>query len=230
MGWSACRTVRPLGKNPISPCDGTITVAFHMLPTGKKVPATLLIVLVTILAFGAGVFVQRHTAKAQVRVAEQFARELTGINDPVPAAPGWDEWHYPNGKWRANRPGVGVRISGQLVRPAGYSGLMITPDPFEEVAQHYAEKASFAEPEKVATSLSGIFDSGNLQGELNLGIDDSEDGTDSAKMRSVRAKCLVRRCPSYDLVVFLTRADDDRYTHIMLVYHPKTDTVQANNL
>ena len=36
-------------------------------------------------------------------------------------------------------------------------------------------------------------------------------------------QCLVYTCRSYNVTIFVSRADDEQHTHVLLVYHPNTD-------
>ncbi len=195
----------------------------------KRIVAAVCIIVVVALAFGAGVLVQRQYQLAPIRAAEAFARDFVGLDDAVPPAPRWEEWHYPNAESRGNIRGLSARVMEELVRPAGRYAVFVTTDEFEEVARFYAEKAQFDEPDSLATSRSAVFSQGTVQGESNYLLDDFADVTDPEQSRPVRAKCLARRCPSYDLTVFITRADDESDTHIMLLYDPKTETENADH-
>lgn len=176
------------------------------------------------VAFGAGVVVQRQYQLAPIRVAEAAVRDLTGLDDPVPPAPPWDEWHYPNAEVKASVQGSSLRVMGELVRPAGRYAVLVTTDEFEDVARFYAAKTHFEAPDAMAKSRSAVSSYGTLQGESNHLLDDFDDPNDPQKSRPVRAKCMIRRCPSYDLTVFITRADGEAQTHVVLLYDPKTET------
>lgn len=189
----------------------------------KQISVILATIVVAALAFGVGVLVQRQYQIAPIRVALDFARDITGVDDAVPPAPPWDEWHYPKAKRLGYKQGMSLRLGEKLVRPAGHYTVLVTADDFEDVARFYAEKSRFDDPDAVAKSRSAMSSQGTLQGESNFVLDDS-DIAGPGEPRPVRGKCLIRRCPSYDLTVFLTRADDEAYTHIVLLYDPKTET------
>jgi hypothetical protein len=95
------------------------------------------------------------------------------------------------------------------------------------IARFYAEQMGFDEPDYVPNSRMAVSSVGTSNGASNHLRDDVNDANDSQKSRSVRAKCLSRRCPSYDLTVFITRADDESHTHIVLLYDPRTESVVA---
>lgn len=190
----------------------------------KRVLAIVAVIVVIALAFVAGILAQRERQLAQIRAAEKFARDLTGLDDPVPAAPHWDEWRYPNAESAGTIQGAALRIMGELVRPAGRYAVLVTNDDVETVARHYAEKMQFDKPDDMAASRLATFSQGTLQGESNHLLDDSSDSADHDRPRPVRVKCLIRRCPAYDLTVFITRADDEPRTHVLLTYDPKVET------
>jgi hypothetical protein len=179
------------------------------------------------LAFGAGLLVQRQFQLVPLRIAEQFTRDLAGLDDPIPAAPQWEAWRYPNADTRGNIQGSSTRINEKLVRPSARYFLCTTSDALEDVARFYAEKAGFSDVDKVAKSTSGVSSQGTLKGDSNHVLDDFDDPKDPQAPRPVRSKCLIRRCPSYDLTVFVTRADSENHTHILILYDPKTEAAAA---
>lgn len=170
---------------------------------------------------GIGILVQREMQLARIRAGENFARELAGLNDPIPAAPDREEWLYPRAKVKGQLESAAVRISGELVRPAGHYAVLVTGDDFETVARHYSDKLKFSDPEAIAKSQLAFSSEGNVQGESVHLLDDQRGEGDPQSARALRTKCLVRRCPSYDLTVLLTRAEGERETHIIVLYDPK---------
>lgn len=85
----------------------------------------------------------------------------------------------------------------------------------------------FEDPAAIAKSRAAVASWKTLQGESNFALDDCDDTAASPPTRPVRAKCLIRRCPSYDLTVLLTRADSETETHVLLLYDPKTETADG---
>jgi hypothetical protein len=193
----------------------------------KRIVIAISAFVVVALAFGAGLLVQRHYQVASIRVAEEFGRNLAGLDDPVPHAPRWDAWRYPGAESKGSIQGSSVRVNTKLVRPAGNYTVFVTADPFEDVARFYAEKARFEQPDDVAKSQSAVSSRGTIQGESNHLLDDFHDAADPEKLRPVRVKCLVRRSPSYDLTVIITRANDEKHTHVALFYDPHTESEDA---
>lgn len=193
----------------------------------SKLVVVIGIFVLVAIAFGAGILVQREYQVAMIRTAEEFARDLVGLNDPVPSPPRWEDWGYPGAQLRGNIQGSSVRVSGELVRPAGRYAIFVTADPFESVARFFAEKAGFEEPDNVAKSDSAVSTKGTVQGESNHLLDDFHDNTDPQSLRPARVKCLLRRCPSYDLTVIITRANEEKYTHIALFYDPRLELEES---
>ncbi|MSR79898.1 MAG: hypothetical protein EXS11_04145 [Gemmataceae bacterium] len=196
----------------------------------KRIVATLAIIILVALAFGAGVLAQRQYQLAPIRAAEEFARSklvwdsFTGLDDPIPPAPRWEAWLYPDAKSKGSIQGSSTRLMGKLVRPAGSYAVFVTANKFEDVAHFYAEQSNFEDVDNVAKSKLAVSSHGNFKGESNHLLDDFVDATDPQKSRPVRVKCMLRRCSSYDLTVFISRAEGENHTHILLLYDPKTET------
>ena len=185
----------------------------------------LALILVPSLAvgFAAGLYAQRKYQIARIHAAEDFAREMAGLKDAIPAPPPDDEWLYPGAKVRNRIEGMAVRISGELVRPAGTFLVFTTRDTFDDVARFYATKAGFEDPEAVAASRKAFSHSGSLQGVATLLLDDAEVPDDSGRSRPVRSKTLIRRSPSYDVTVVLTQAEGEEQVHGTLLFEPRVE-------
>jgi len=181
-------------------------------------------VVIVAVSFCAGLLVQRQYQLASINAAEEIFRDITGLDDPVPPAPLWEDWMYPDAESKGSVTGSELRIKGKLIRPAGRYAVFVTPDDFETVAGFYADKTGFENVDDAASSRSAVSSSGTLQGESNHLLDDFEDAVQPQKSRPVRVKCLIRRCPSYDMNVLINRADGENHTHILLLYDPKTET------
>jgi hypothetical protein len=184
----------------------------------------LALVLIPALAagFAVGLYAQRRYQIARIHAAEDFAREMVGLKDAIPAPPNKEEWLYPGAKVRSRIEGMAVRISGELVRPAGTFLVFTTTDSFDDVARFYAGKAGFEDPDGVATSRSGVSHSGNLQGVATLVLDDAEGDDDSGRSGLVR-KTLIRRSPSHDVTVMLTQANGEAPVHGTLLFEPRVE-------
>jgi len=188
-------------------------------------PLRLALVLVPALGIGfaAGLYAQRRYQIARIHAAEDFAREMAGLKDAIPAPPPKDEWLYPGAKVRGRIEGMALRISGELVRPAGTFLVITTTDGFDDVARFYAGKAGFEDPDAVATSRKAFSHSGSLQGVATLVLDDAEVPGDPGGPRPVRSKTLIRRSPSYDVIVMLTQADGEAHVHGTLLFEPRVE-------
>ena len=188
-------------------------------------PLRLALILVPSLVVGfvGGLYAQRKYTFARIHAAEDFAREMAGLYDAIPAPPPSDEWLYPGGKIRNRIEGMAVRISGELVRPAGTFLVFTTRDAFDDVARFYATKAGFEDPDAVATSRTAFTHSGSLQGVSTLLLDDGEVPDDPGRARSVRSKTLIRRSPSYNVTVVLTQAEGEDHVHGTLLFEPRVE-------
>lgn len=190
----------------------------------KRIFFSLIALVLIAIGISIGIFLQREYQLAAIRAGENFGRSLAGLDDPIPPAPAWEQWRYPRAKSRGEIDGASTRIKGQLVRPAGNYAILVTADDFETVARFYAEKFNFEEVEQAAKSKSAIAKHGNMQGEENYLLDDFEDVSEIPKTRTVRIKCLFRRCPAYDVTVFISRAENEKQTHLLLLYDPNVET------
>lgn len=171
-----------------------------------------------------GVVLQREYQLAAIRAGENVGRSLAGLDDPIPPAPAWEQWRYPRAKSKGEIDGSSTRIEGELIHPAGNYAVLVTADDFETVARFYAEKCNFEEVDQTAKSKSAIAKHGNMQGEANYLLDDFEDTSEIPPTRTVRIKCLFRRCPAYDITVFISRAENEKQTHLLLLYDPNVET------
>jgi hypothetical protein len=190
----------------------------------KAVLVTVAGITIVAIAFGVGILVQREYQLVPLRAAEKFARDLTGLDNPVQAPPSWSDWHYPDAECKGSIEGASLQVMGELVRPPGRYAVFVTRVEFNDVARFYAEKTQFNNPDYVATSHSAVSSQGTLQGESNHLLDDARDAEQPGIKRPVRVKCLVRRCPSHDLTVLISRGDAEENTHIVVLYDPKTVT------
>lgn len=182
---------------------------------------TVFVAVVLILAaFAFGLLVQRQVQLARIRAAENFARDLAGLNDPIPPSPDFEQWHYPKARVLGSTESPAVSVSGKAAHAGGRYALLLTPDELEAVAGFYTDAMHFADADKVARSRSAISSEGNIQGESRLILDDCRE-TPAGSTAAFRTKCLAYRSPSYDLTVFLSRASEEPQTRITLLYNPK---------
>jgi hypothetical protein len=177
---------------------------------------------------GLGMFVQYRlqiaVAEATARQVLDLARGFAGEGDPGPPAPALEDWHYPGAIEQGSIKGTSLEINGQIVKPAPIYVLWGTPDDYDKVVAFYAEKGGFKQ-------IGGQGFEGNTRGESNVVLSDdwnperNPDG--SGKSRPIRALCLRRRCGSYDLAIFITRAQGEGHTHIVLLYERKVGGAAA---
>ena len=161
---------------------------------------------------GLGIFVKLEVAKS----AWNFVRGVSG--EGAPPAPPLEDWRYPDALEQGTTKGMSLDFNGQAVIPTPFYTLWATPDDYDKVVAFYAGKGGFKQ-------TSGQAYAWNSGGETNVVLGDdwnperNPDG--SAKSRPIRALCLRRRCPSYDMAVFITRSGEEGHTHIVLLYEPK---------
>jgi hypothetical protein len=127
----------------------------------------------------------------------------------VPAAPPSDYWTYP-GSERRMSSGAGEDL---LVTST-------TPDDFKPVASFYHQQISSTLGIGGSFEMegSGLASSGTGRGTYSYVVDSQrKDGG----ARKVRVATFEVRSPSYDLNVFVNRAEGEPDTHIVVTYHAK---------
>jgi hypothetical protein len=190
----------------------------------RRIMVVIAAVVLLLGAIALGVLAQQRYQLARIRAGENLARDLAGLNDPVPPAPGWEEWQYPKARVMGSAASAAVSVSGKPAHAGGHYAVLVTPDDFETVALFYTSRMKFADAAAMARSRSAVSSEGNIQGESSVVLDDSREAQENANAEDVRAKCLAYRSPSYDVTVFLSRGAGDSHTHIMLLYNPKVAT------
>lgn len=192
----------------------------------KRVRVLVMVILIAAVSFGAGLWVQRQFQLVPLRLADQFARDLAGLDKPVPPAPAFDTWRYPQSTEGGSLVGTSVRYNGVLVRPPIRMAASSSTDSFETIALYYAEKLGFTEAPDVAASHAGTQSEGSVDGEQSMLLDSGDwamqTATDTPGGR-VRLKTLVRRSPAYDVLVMLSQADGSATTHLVLFYTPRVE-------
>jgi hypothetical protein len=167
---------------------------------------------------GLGMFMQSRLQPAVAEVVARryldLTRSLAGESELGLPAPPLTDWRYPGAREYGTTTGSSLEINGQIIRPAPSYVRSTTPDDYDKVVAFYAEKGGFHH-------TSGSAFEGNSQGESNVVLTDDWNPERSDKSRLVRALCMRRRCGSYDLTVFITRAHREGLTHIVLLYEPK---------
>ncbi len=106
---------------------------------------------------------------------------------------------------------------GKEVRAAGTYEVLLTPDDYDKVVEFYRTKVGFKE--KAFGHLSEVE---GVSGEEKHFLSDNELAPAvPGKARPLRAVCLLHRNSSYDLTAFVTRAEGEKHTHIVLLYNPR---------
>ena len=93
---------------------------------------------------------------------------------------------------------------------------MATADDYKKVADHYGTKLGFE-----AASNLGQFNGTSTEAGFQLAFTDGQEPGPASKARPVRVLCLRQTCGSYSVVVFITRAEEEAHTHVILLYDPK---------
>jgi hypothetical protein len=127
----------------------------------------------------------------------------------VPAAPPSDYWTYP-GSASGMSSGSGENLLATST----------TPDDFKEVARFYHEQigATLGAGGNFEMEGSGLASTGTGRGTYTYVVDSlRKDG----RARGVRVATFDVRSPSYDLSVFVSRAEGEPDTHIVVTYHAK---------
>lgn len=182
------------------------------------------------IGVGAGVFIQRKFQVARIEAAEQIGRDLIGLDAPLEPAPAWESWAYPGADSRKGGHTGETRINEEIVVPSDYHGVWTTPDTFEDVIEHYATLLEFEEPGTLREHNPGWGGgtSGGFSSEAGPAsvMNVRDNGLESSlEMRPVRVECLARRTRAYTVTVFISRADDENLTHIIVLYSPLTETL-----
>jgi len=181
------------------------------------------------LGIVAGILVQRRIQIATAEAVEGVARDLIGLDAPLEPAPAWEEWAYPGADYRKGGNTGETRIRGQVVVPSDFHGVWTTPDSFEDVIQHYAKLLKLEDPASLAARHSGW--GGGTYGKFGSESGPTsnthmyDNGLDNGReTRPVRVECLTRRTRAYTVTVFISRADNEPLTHIIVLYTPLTET------
>jgi hypothetical protein len=169
---------------------------------------------------GLGMFVQY---RLQIGVAEgatrpflQLAKDFAGDGGPSGPAPPLEHWRYPGATELNRGRGPSLAIKGQTVKPAPEYLVLATADDYKKVADHYGTKLGFG-----AASDIGLVNETSTEGGFLLALTDGRDPGPASKVRPVRVLCLRQKCGSYSVVVFITRAEKEAQTHVILLYDPK---------
>lgn len=192
----------------------------------KRMRVLVIVILAAAVSFGAGLWVQRQFQLFPIRMADAFARDLAGLDKPIPPAPAWETWRYPQSTEGGGLEGTSVRYNGVLVRPPIRMAAYSSTDSFETIAQYYAKKLGFTDVSSIAGSYAATQSEGTIDGEQSMLLDagdwTGQSASDTPGGR-VRLKTLVRRSPGYDVLVVLSQADGNATTHLVLFYTPRVE-------
>jgi hypothetical protein len=120
-----------------------------------------------------------------------------------------EDWHYPGASSTSTSgAGVGSPFGPPLMTRGS---MQTTPDSFEQVLQHYALKMNVS----TATSGSGSRASGNES------VTYQSDSRGPRGPRPVKSQAFARRERGGSVVVFITRADGEEHTHVLLYWLPR---------
>ncbi len=92
----------------------------------------------------------------------RIARDLAGLDKPIPPAPAWETWRYPQSTEGGGLEGTSVRYNGVLVRPPIRMAAYSSTDSFETIAQYYAKKLGFTDVSSIAGSYAATQSEGRL--------------------------------------------------------------------
>jgi hypothetical protein len=131
------------------------------------------------------------------------------------------DWKYPGCSAHDSSQGGGGKIGSAIVSPH-YCLVMTTPDDYEAVLKFYADKTGI--PSLVAGTgggSRGSFDSKTGSLETWFVLNDSLSPEGPNRSRTVKAKMFGKSTPTYDLTILVSRANDEKHTHIVLAYYPR---------
>ncbi len=166
---------------------------------------------------GLGMFVQYRlqlgVAEAATRPFLEFARGMSGEGASEPAPP-LEHWRYPGATEQGRGRGPSLAINDQTVKPASEHLMFTTPDDYDKVLSFYGSKGG---------NTSGISGDAITGIRIYLSQADGRDPVTNGP-RPVRVQCLRETRASYDVVVFITRAEKEAHTHVILLYTRKVGT------
>jgi hypothetical protein len=143
--------------------------------------------------------------------------------NPAEAGPDWKEWKYPGGAEHDSSLGGGGQI-GTAGVPPHYCLAMTTEDDYEKVLRFYADKPGMSG--LAAGTGSGM--KGGASTDPNTSyietwfvLNDGWSPEGVSRGRPVKVKVFGKRTGTYDLTMHVSRASDEKHTHIVLAYYPK---------
>jgi hypothetical protein len=149
----------------------------------------------------------------------QGRAEITPGLKPENVELAWQDWKYPGCSVHDSSQGGGGNIGSASVSPH-YCMIMTTQDDYETVLKFYADKTGISLAGTGAGSR-GTFDSktGSLESWYVLNDNLPPEGPN--RSRPVKAKMFGKSTAAYDLTMLVSRATDEKHTHIFLAYYPR---------
>jgi len=172
---------------------------------------------------GSGMFVQHRyqigVAAAAAQPLLDFTRGLSTEGGESGPAPPLEHWRYPGAIDHGSGRGSSLAINGKVVTPAPEYLVLATADDYEQVAAHYGTKLGFVAAGDFG--ISGMTNKTSTESGFQLALADGKDPGPGSEARPVRVLCLRQTCASYTAVAFITRAENEAHTHVILLYDPK---------
>jgi hypothetical protein len=192
----------------------------------KRLLTGLSLLLLLAAGFGLGMFVQWRVKlgveEAKAKFTENIIRQFAGDDRPIPPPPPFEEFRYQGAHSDSRKGGSSQRVMGKQVRAAGTYEVLLTSDDFDKVVGFYWTKVGFNEKAPTSPFYPQFSQVEGFSGEEKHCLADNVLAPAvHGKTRPLRAVCLVHRCSSYDLTVFVTRAEGEKYTHVVLLYNPR---------
>lgn len=130
----------------------------------------------------------------------------------------WEDWKYPrmNHQFHSTTGGGG-HVAGHVFRPQNCL-VGASADSFDQVVAHYAELCG---PEGSLAEVKGDLDSGvDARIRHCRHLDDSKRPGAGGMLspRPVRVRTFAVQTPDYAVTVTVSRADDEKETHVILVH------------
>jgi hypothetical protein len=161
--------------------------------------------------------------QGQMRWGEVAGAPANG-RTPLASAPDISEWKYPGAEKGVENTGASLRdASGEkLLKLTGHAAVWTTPEDFDKVVAFYTNKLE-VETDDPAAKSDGMYSwtsapTVNTPMAKALIPDTTPAGTKALSARPVRVQCLFRRTTSYAVTVFVSRADSEDHTHIVVAY------------
>ena len=172
---------------------------------------------------GSGMFVQHRyqigVAAAAAQPLLDFTRAFSAEGGESGPAPPLEHWRYPGAIEHGRGQGSSFAINGKVVTPAPEYLVLATADDFEKVTAHYGTKLGFVAAADFG--ISGMTNKTSTESGFQLALADGKDPGPGSEARPVRVLCLRQTCASYCAVAFITRAENEAHTHVILLYDPK---------